>query len=102
MTKEQVDFFFANLVDNYNITVFCFGLKTDFQLNLFEGSKRLLELADDIDEIVTTCWCGRKAKCNARIYNNKIIKCEEQVQLGGNESYIALCRKHFIQEKLSN
>lgn len=99
LTKEQVEAL-ANIVDLFDIPVICFGLKTDFQGNLFEGSKRLLELADKIEEITTICWCGRKARFNARIVNGKIIKDGEQIQLGGNESYTSLCRKHYTYEEL--
>jgi len=94
LTKEQVDYL-ADIVDLYDTPVICFGLKTDFQGNLFEGSKRLLELADEIQEITTICWCGKKARFNARVVDNKIVKYGEQIQLGGNESYVALCRKHY-------
>lgn len=90
----------AEIVDYANIPVICYGLKTDFQGHLFEGSKRLIELADVIEEIKTVCWCGRAAKFNARICNDKIIKSGEQVVLGANESYISLCRKHYNAETL--
>ena len=73
----------------------CFGLKTDFKGNLFEGSKRLMELADEIEEITTICWCGRKARFNARIINGQVVKTGSQFQLGGNDSYTSLCRKHY-------
>ena len=82
----------ASLVDDEGITVFCYGLRTDFKTNLFTGSKRLLELADTIEEIKTMCHCGRKAIMNARLNNGKVVKQGEQIQIGGNESYIALCR----------
>ncbi len=85
----------AFIVDTYDIPVICYGLKTDFTGHLFEGSKRLLELADNIEEIPTICWCGRKARFNARIADGKVIKTGNQIQIGGNESYVSLCRKHF-------
>ena len=75
------------------IPVLCFGLKTDFQTHFFEGSKRLFEIADSIQEIKSICKCGRKAEVNARISNGKIIKTGEQVQIGGNESYVGMCYK---------
>jgi thymidine kinase len=73
------------------VPVLCFGLKNDFRTYLFEGSKRLLEIADSIAEIKSICKCGRKAEINARICNNKIIREGEQIQIGGNESYIGMC-----------
>lgn len=97
--KEQIDFL-AWIVDELNIPVLCYGLRADFQLNLFEGSKRLLAIADEIHEIKTVCWCGRKAICNARYNESGIIKEGEQVVLGANNQYVALCRKHYLQGKL--
>ena len=85
----------SDLVDEHNITVICYGLRTDFQSHLFTGAKRLMELADDIEQIKTICWCGKRAHFNARIMDGKLITEGEQVQLGGNESYTALCRKHY-------
>lgn len=73
------------------VPVLCFGLKTDFQTHMFEGSKRLFEIADSLTEIKSVCTCGRKAEVNARICNGKIVREGEQVLLGGNESYIGLC-----------
>ena len=78
----------------------CYGLRTDFQGHLFEGSKKLMEIANVIEEIPTICWCGRKALFNARFQDEKIVRDGEQVVLGGNESYIALCRKHFRDGKI--
>lgn len=86
----------AELVDKNDITVICYGLRTDFQSHLFPGSKRLMELADDIEEIRTICWCGKRAHFNARIVDGVMVTEGEQVQLGGNESYTALCRKHYM------
>ncbi len=94
LSKEQVDWF-SDLVDFADIPVICYGLRTDFQSKLFPGSMRLLEIADKIEEVKTVCWCGRKATNNARIHDGKVIRDGEQVVMGGNESYIALCRKHF-------
>lgn len=94
MEPWQVDFM-AHLVDFYRIPVICYGLRTDFRNVFFPGAHRLMELADAIEQIPTVCWCGKKAHCNARIFNEKIIHEGEQVFLGGNESYIALCRKHY-------
>ena len=96
MTREQVDFM-AHLVDFYQIPVICYGLRTDFRNVFFPGAHRLMELADVIEQIPTVCWCGKKAHCNARLVDGQIIREGEQVFLGGNESYIALCRKHFTR-----
>ncbi len=95
LTKEQVERF-GEIVDDYDIPVLCYGLRTDFQSNFFEGSRRLMEIADNIQEIPTICWCGKKARFNARICNGKKIETGEQFGLGGNDMYIALCRKHFM------
>ena len=85
----------SDLVDTYGITVICYGLRTDFQSHLFPGAQRLMELADDIEQIRTICWCGKRAHFNARLLNGEMVTEGEQVQLGGNESYISLCRKHY-------
>ncbi len=97
LTKAQIDQLRA-IVDDYNIPVICFGLRTDFLCNLFEGSKRLMEVADTIQEIKTICDCGAKATVNARIDGDgHIITQGEQVVLGGNDSYIAMCHKCWIR-----
>ena len=75
------------------IPVICYGLLTDFQTKLFPGSKRLIELADSLQEIKMVCKCGRKATVNARFVNGKVVTEGEQVMLGGNESYKAMCYK---------
>lgn len=95
LSKGQIDEL-AGIVDNHHISVICYGLRTDFTGHLFEGSKRLMELADVIEEIPTICWCGKKAQFNARINNGKIVKSGEQIVMGGNESYVSLCRKHYM------
>ena len=94
-TKEQVEFL-VHIVDDLSVPVICYGLRTDFQRNLFPGSMWLLAWADVIEEIKTGCWCGKAATCNAR-FNEKgeMITQGDQVVLGANDSYIALCRKHF-------
>lgn len=99
LSKSQIDKL-ASIVDDYHISVICYGLRTDFTSNLFEGSKRLMELSDVIEEIPTICWCGKKAQFNARINNGKIIKSGEQIVMGGNESYVSLCRKHYMSEEV--
>lgn len=101
LSKEDIDILGA-IVDMFHVSVICYGLRTDFMGNLFEGSKRLMEIADVIEEIPTICWCGRKARFNARISDGKIVRNGDQVMMGGNESYVSLCRKHFINGKISN
>ena len=97
--KSDIEFF-VHIVDDLGIPVICYGLRADFQQNLFEGSQWLLAWADKIEEIKTVCWCGKGARCNARIdAKGKIIRAGEQVMVGANESYIALCRKHFREGK---
>ena len=96
MTSEQIDQLRA-IVNDYNIPVLCFGLRTDFQTHLFPGSRRLMELADCIEEIKTMCDCGAKATVNARISDGYIVTEGAQVVLGGNDSYIAMCHKCYIR-----
>ena len=90
---EQIDQL-RTLVDENDLPVLCFGLRTDFLTHFFPGAQRLMELSDSITEIKTVCSCGRKATVNARIdENGKVITTGEQVFLGGNDSYIAMCHK---------
>ena len=97
MTPQQIQQLRA-IVDDFNVPVICFGLRTDFQTRLFPGSMRLMELADKIQEIKTICDCGSKATVNARIDGNGHIVTEgAQVVLGGNDSYIAMCHRCYIQ-----
>ncbi len=91
-TPEQIDAL-REIVDEYEIPVLCFGLRTDFQTHTFPGSHRLLELADSITEIKTICACGSKAVVNARISDGKIVTEGSQIFLGGNESYVAMCHR---------
>lgn len=93
-TAEEIDFL-TYIVDTLEVPVICYGLRTDFQNNLFSGSERLFAVADIIEEIKTICWCGLAAKCNARYNKNGIVREGAQVMLGANDSYIALCRKHY-------
>ena len=96
LTGEQINQLRA-IVNDYNIPVLCFGLRTDFQTKLFPGSRRLMELADVIEEIKTMCDCGVKATVNARIDGDGYIVTEgAQVVLGGNDSYIAMCHRCYI------
>lgn len=96
---EQIDAF-SDIVDQYDIPVLCYGLRCDFQNKFFPGSRRLMEIADEIKEIKTICWCGKKATCNARYGPQGIIKEGAQVELGANDRYVSLCRKHFKQGNL--
>ena len=90
-TAEQVDQL-RRIVDKKNIPVLCFGLRTDFLTHLFEGSRRLFEVADSITEIKTICTCGKKAIVNARIDGlGRVVTVGGQIMLGGNDSYIAMC-----------
>lgn len=96
-TPEQIDQL-RSLVDNKDLPVLCFGLRTDFLTHFFPGAGRLMELADSITEIKTVCACGRKATVNARIdENGRIITQGDQVFLGGNDSYVAMCHKCWKQ-----
>ena len=90
----------VDIVDDYNIPVICYGLRTDFRGELFEGSRELMRWADTIEEIKTVCWCGRKATFNARIHDGKVVREGEQILLGGNSQYISLCRRHWREGNL--
>ena len=94
LTRHQVDQL-SDIVDFYDVPVLCYGLRTDFTGHFFEGSERLMEIADVIEEVPTVCWCGRRAQYNARVKDGKIVRTGEQVLLGGNDTYVSLCRKHF-------
>ena len=96
MTEKQIEQLRA-IVNDYNVPVLCFGLRTDFQTRLFPGSRRLMELADCIEEIKTMCDCGAKATVNARINDGYIVTEGAQVVLGGNDSYIAMCHRCYIR-----
>ena len=92
-TEEQIDQL-RYIVDACDIPVLCFGLRTDFLSHLFTGSRRLFEVADSISEIKTICSCGSKATVNARLDANMNIVTEgDQVMIGGNETYIAMCHR---------
>ena len=96
MSPEHIDQL-REIVDFRGIPVLCFGLRTDFQTKLFPGSMRLMEVADTIQEIKTMCDCGAKATVNARIIDGYIVTEGEQVVLGGNDAYIAMCHKCYIR-----
>ncbi|MBO7162335.1 MAG: thymidine kinase [Clostridia bacterium] len=90
-TSAQVDQL-RRIVDEYDIPVLCFGLRTDFLTHMFEGSMRLFEVADSITEIKTICACGKKAIVNARIDGSgKVLTDGGQIMIGGNDSYVAMC-----------
>ena len=94
LTEEQVDQL-SDVADFLDINVMCFGLRTDFQSHLFPGSKRLFEIADDLEEIKASCECGeKKSSINARFdENGEIVTDGSQVEIGGNDKYKAICRK---------
>lgn len=105
LSPEQIEQL-RSLVDDEDIPVLCFGLRTDFLTRFFPGSRRLMELADSITEIKTVCACGRKATVNARISpDGRVITEGAQVFLGGNDSYVAMCHKCWktrIEEQEKN
>lgn len=97
LTKDQVKEL-ARIVDELNIPVMCYGLRTDFQGELFPGSAALLAWSDTLVELKTICFCGRKATMVVRVRSDgKIEKDGDQVEIGGNERYVSLCRKHFTE-----
>ena len=95
LNKKQV-MQLTTIVDELNLPVLAYGLRSDFMGEPFEGSMYLLVLADNIVEIKTICHCGRKATMNTRIdAEGRAVSAGEQIQIGGNGNYIATCRKHF-------
>jgi thymidine kinase len=103
-TEKQIDEL-RRIVDECDIPVLCFGLRTDFLCHLFTGSRRLFETADSISEIKTICSCGSKATVNARLDGNMNVVTEgAQVMIGGNETYIAMCHRcwHEAIERQKN
>ena len=102
LTKKQVAQL-GKIADELDTAVLAFGIRTDFQGELFEGSKYLLAWADNLKEIKTVCWCGRKATMVVRLdEEGNIVSQGEQLEIGGNEKYVPLCRAHFNKKKLSN
>lgn len=100
LTADQIDQL-SRIVDDFGSNVICYGLRTDFKSRLFEGSRRLFEIADTIDEIKSTCTCGRKTIINARIdRNGDFVEEGEQVEIGGDERYIAVCRKCWRNKRI--
>jgi len=102
LTKKQVAQL-GKIADELDTAVLAFGIRTDFQGELFEGSKYLLAWADNLKEIKTVCWCGRKATMVVRLdKEGNIVSQGEQLEIGGNEKYVPLCRAHFNKKKLGN
>ncbi len=100
LSPDQVDQLSA-VVDDFGCNVICYGLRTDFRSHLFDGSRRLFEIADSIEEVKSTCNCGRKTIVNARIDSNGEMLTEgEQVEIGGNDRYMAVCRKCWRNKKI--
>lgn len=96
-TSAQIDQL-RRIVNELDIPVLCFGLRTDFLTHLFEGSRRLFEVADSVTEIKTICACGRKAIVNARIdEDGRVVTEGGQILLGGNDSYVAMCHSCWIE-----
>ncbi len=96
LTRGQVEQL-AGVVDRLSIPVLCYGLRTDFRGELFEGSARLLALADELTELKTICHCGRKATMVVRVGAEGAVERDgAQVEIGGNERYVSLCRRHYF------
>lgn len=99
LEREQVDQL-SRIVDNHRIPVMCYGLRTDSQGEFFSGSARLLALADELREIRTICWCGRKAGMVLRLDSEgRVIADGPQIEIGGNDRYISVCRKHWMTRR---
>lgn len=91
----------CRIADELGVPVIAYGLKTDFQARLFPGSEALLCFADKIEEVKTVCWfCNRKALFNLRVSDGRPVREGEQVMIGGNESYLPVCRRHFMTDVL--
>lgn len=96
LTKEEVDIF-QKICYNYNIPIIFYGLKNTFQGNLFEGSRRIIEVCDKIEEFKCMCSCGKVARQNARIVDGKIAREGDIIAIGGNELYLAVCNECFFK-----
>lgn len=100
LTQNQVSQL-SKVVDELDIPVLTFGIRTDFQGNLFEGSKYLLAWADNLKEIKTVCHCGRKATMVLRLNaKGEVVSDGTQIEIGGEEKYVSVCRKHFIEKNI--
>lgn len=103
LSENEVDELYF-VTKKFNVPVICYGLKTDFKSNLFTGSKRLLELSDELNELITICRCGKRAKFNARFVDDKFTLDGETVSIDGsslNIKYIPLCGKCYLEEKMN-
>ena len=102
LTDKQV-WELSDVVEILKVPVMCFGLRTDFQGKLFEGSSTLLAISDELKEIKTICHCGKKANMVVRVDSNgKVLREGAQIEIGGNDKYISLCRKHWKNEMENN
>ena len=102
LTKSQV-FELGEIVDKLKIPVLAYGLRTDFKGELFEGSLHLLAWSDELIEIKTVCHCGKKAIMVLRLDENGVpLNSGEQIQIGGNDNYVSVCRKHFKSAERTN
>ena len=101
LTNEQI-MQLSDIVTRFNIPVLAYGLKNNFKGELFEPIKTLLAYCDEVRSVIGLCWCGKRANHNARLVDGVIVKHGEEIQVGGNESYIYLCNKHFKEENLGN
>ena len=100
LNKNQVTQL-GQIVDELDIPVLTFGIRTDFKGNLFEGSEYLLAWADNLKEIKTVCHCGRKATMVLRLdKSGNVIEEGDQIEVGGNEKYVSICRKHFYEKNI--
>lgn len=100
LSKDQVAQL-GQIVDDLDIPVLTFGIRTDFKGNLFEGSEYLLAWADNLKEIKTVCHCGRKATMVLRLdHKGNVIEEGDQIEIGGNEKYVSICRKHFYEKNI--
>ena len=100
LSKKQVDEL-QKICYNLDIPVICYGLKLDFKSHLFEGSKRLIELSDDVQELIGICHCGARAKQNAKIVNDKMVTQGDVVEIGGNELYVGVCNKCYFKRRIN-
>ena len=99
LSAEQVDGL-QKICYNLDIPVICYGLKLDFKSHLFEGSKRLIELADDVQELIGICHCGARAKQNAKVVDGRMITYGDVVEIGGNELYVGVCNKCYFKGRV--
>lgn len=99
LTCEQI-MQLSDIVTKLNIPVLAYGLKNNFKGELFDSIKVLLAYCDEVRSVIGLCWCGKRANHNARVVDGAIVKHGEEIQVGGNESYIALCNKHFKEGEL--